>query len=302
LERLKNPRDINLSGKAIMLILNDKNGMVCSEDLVTMSLLDSRQIQWRRSYDNDVISYSIENQFESMIQASGGIPHRVEVYDRSLPWSLGIDVSHPLYAQHSVVGVSLIGPFGQLVQSWTLRQLRNERISRTTLNEMLPLVAKYINNNIGDSVDLLMLRDGRLFEEEMANDYIKHFKGCVTLVEVRKRRNPLMVSSRTLQLPLYPTYGIVGNTRRHENVVYMNSCPKVLEGGLPTTLKLTWRDEWDGMRLGSNMIAKYVYALCLSPGLSASKRILPAPLYWADGIAEASDQNLKFRGQNVICL
>ena len=40
-------------------------------------------------------------------------------------------------------------------------------------------------------------------------------------------------------------------------------------------------------------------SLMYSPGLGNKLRGTPAPIYWADGIAGASDADLRFRGQKT---
>ena len=59
---------------------------------------------------------------------------------------------------------------------------------------------------------------------------------------------------------------------------------------------------WDGMRLGPELLARILFAQTLMPGLGLRQRRLPAPIYWADGIAGASDDDLRFRGQCVVNL
>ena len=46
-------------------------------------------------------------------------------------------------------------------------------------------------------------------------------------------------------------------------------------------------------------IAAIITALVYAPGLGNKERTLPAPIYWADGIAAASDIDLRFRGQQT---
>ena len=68
---------------------------------------------------------------------------------------------------------------------------------------------------------------------------------------------------------------------------------------LPAVTKITWRNDWNGLGLPPSQIASVLTASATAPGLGFQARNLPASIYWADGIAGSSDQDLRFRGVPV---
>ncbi len=71
-------------------------------------------------------------------------------------------------------------------------------------------------------------------------------------------------------------------------------------GNFGTVLKLSWNESWNGLGLSPRDVAAIMMALVHAPGLGNEPRVLPAPIYWADGIARADDGDLRFRGQPVV--
>ena len=67
-------------------------------------------------------------------------------------------------------------------------------------------------------------------------------------------------------------------------------------------LKIWMKHGWDGMELGPQRLVHILFAQTLTPGLGLHARTLPAPVYWADGIAGASEKDLRFRGHSIVDL
>lgn len=78
--------------------------------------------------------------------------------------------------------------------------------------------------------------------------------------------------------------------------MFLVSAPPRLPDQLPNVLKLAWDDDMNGLQLDAASIAELVTASAAAPGLGLHPHHLPAALYWADGIASASDHDLRFRG------
>ena len=103
------------------------------------------------------------------------------------------------------------------------------------------------------------------------------------------------------QLPKHPTVAwlpeVVGGS-----LGFLVSLPQSAKNEFDGVMKIWMRDEWDGMNIGREHLARILAAQTLTPGLGLHPRRLPASIYWADGIAAASDDDLRFRGQSVTIL
>jgi hypothetical protein len=301
LREIRSGRQLEGPAFMVLFLLNDEQQPLSEKVLEAVSILDGLGLQWRRAYSNDEFRWSVRDQMGSILSAAGGRTHRIEVLSLPLPWSVGIDISHPVESVYSKVCVTVVDQYGQLARAWTMLQPRNEEIKQPILRQLLCEVSKFLKE-AEVKKDVLIIRDGRLFENENSRFYRESFPSSVTLVEIRKRRNPLLFNPDTRITFQTPRYGQMSSSSVGHNVGFMMPLPINSQSGLPTTLKIHWRDDWDGMRLGSEYLPKVLYALTKAPGLGMRPHTLPAPIYWADGIAAASDKNLKFRGQRVINL
>ena len=71
----------------------------------------------------------------------------------------------------------------------------------------------------------------------------------------------------------------------------------VVSGHIPRPLKLVMKTEWDGPQLGLAGISRVCTGLCYGPSLGLRPHLLPAPIYWANGIASIGPTNRQFAGQ-----
>ena len=151
------------------------------------------------------------------------------------------------------------------------------------------------------SSGILVIRDGRVFESETVDDYMCELGAPVTLVELRKYGNPPLLLGRDGHLPPAPVVGWlpqVGNG----TLGFLVTLPNSARERFDNPLKIWMRDAWDGLRLGPERLAHILYAQTLTPGLGLHRRQLPAPVYWADGMAGASDHDLRFWGECTVDL
>lgn len=259
-----------------------------------MSSMDRHRLPWRRAYADDPRLWSVSDQMGSLLQAAGGHPHTVRLpAGDKLPWSVGIDLSRR--ERCSRVAAVLVDADGRLVGAWTCDQRRGEVIARKVLRSLIAAAANAVPEQVRES-GLLVVRDGRVPEPENAGDY-RRLGPRVTLVEFRKGRNPPLVVGSDVRAVTAPVTGwlpevgdgFVGfllSLRRNDT---FGQC-----------MKIRVRRGWDGMNLGRERVAEILYAQTRTPGLGLRERKLPAPIYWADGIAGASDTDLRFRGQHVV--
>jgi hypothetical protein len=139
----------------------------------------------------------------------------------------------------------------------------------------------------------MVLRDGRLFEGETAEAYQQSFRGPVSLFEYRKRGNPQIAGRTFTGVALAGPYAaLVPETR----TMFVASSPARSEAILPGVAKVTWKHGWNQVGIDPVDLASTLVALAATPGLGMHRRSLPAPIYWADGIAGADESDLRFRG------
>ena len=266
-----------------------------------MQRFDLHGLSWRRAYATDDRKWSVADQIGSLLQASGGHPHSVKLArGECLPWSIGIDLSHPKDKGFSRVAATLIGADGRLAGAWTHDQQGREDIKPVVLRRLLTAAMTAVPVSERAS-GVLVIRDGRVFESENVEDYRRDFNGPVTLVELRKRGNPPLLLGEEWQPPKRPTVAwlpeAVGGS-----LGFLVMLPQFAKNEFDGVTKIWMRDEWDGMDIGREHLARILAAQTLTPGLGLRPRRLPAPIYWADGIACASDEDLRFRGQPVTVL
>ena len=264
-----------------------------------MRRLDQHGLPWRRAYATDPREWSVANQLGSLLQACGGHPYSVTLAGgECLPWSIGIDLSKR--QDFSRVAATLIGSDGRLMGAWTRDQRMGEDIEPTILRSLLAAAMQRVPVSERSS-GVLIVRDGRVFESENVEDYRRDLNSPVTLVEIRKRGNPPLLLGEEWQLPKRPTVAwlpeVVGGS-----LGFLVTLPQSAKNEFDGVIKIWMSDEWDGMGLGRERLARILAAQTLTPGLGPSQRFLPAPIYWADGIAGASDDDLRFRGQPVTAL
>ena len=283
----------------ILFMLADEERSPSARLKKAWTLMDRHRLPWRRAYANDNRTWSVADQVGSLLQGAGGLPHAVRLDgDESLPWSIGVDVSHR--KTFSRTAAALITPDGRLSGAWTVDGPRKEDIPRGTLRRLLEHAARGIPEAEPAS-GILVVRDGRKLEPEDADDYRCDLGAPVTLVEFRKRNNPPLLLDDAGAQPSDPVVGWVPEARNESLGFAVLSEPSDASA-FAKVAKLRMKKEWDGMHLGPQGLARVLAAQTLTPGLGLRKRMLPAPIYWSDGIAGASDADLRFRGQAAIPL
>ena len=145
---------------------------------------------------------------------------------------------------------------------------------------------------------LLIMRDGRLFEKENHSFYRQGFGLPVSLIEVRKRRNPPILTGEFPGIPVEPMFAELPQ-KYDSHVAMVVTLPAAKQKQFGQVMKIHWRDKWNELSLESRDIAAVITALVHAPGLGNKEHSLPAPIYWADGIAGASENDLRFRGQKT---
>ena len=282
---------------AVVVLIFPEPGLHPPEGLRLMKALEELGMPFRRAYATDNLEWSVPGQLGSIVEAAGGTPFRLEVPE--LPdnfWSLGVDMSHRVKGRLTWLSVSLIDPTGRLVQAWRGRQPLDERAAPNLLKHMLVEAGEKAREFCPDP-KFLVLRDGRFLDGEESNGFDLHLGAPASVVEVRKRGNPQIWTGESRDLPAAESWSCF-SARGH--VVFCCPNPDPEQGGSGRVLKLTWKEEEDRLGLGREGVVRAVLAGRYGSALGMHVPTLPASLYWADGIAGASDEDLRFRGQPVI--
>lgn len=281
----------------VMLMLGVRRADVSEEIRSLMRRLDQLSIPWRRAYSDDDRKWSVRDQLGSLVQGLGGRTFRIaDAQIGQLPWSLGIDLSHKRGSANSVLCGALIEPDGSLHSAWVHRHSRDEQISKVALRRIM-LEAATVVKGEASQPGMLVIRDGRLFEREDQQFYRERLGIPITLLELRKRKNPPLLIDGDLSAS--PSCAYMPEMPDGDQLAFVVTLPRRDRGAFDSVLKMHWKDSWDGLGVG-NLLPNIIVALSRTPGLGLHPRYLPAPIYWADGIAGATDEDLRFRGQAVI--
>ena len=284
---------------AVVLCLGPREDHTPTRTLEVMRRLDQYGLRWRRAHSDDDRRWSVRDQFGSVLQALQA-PLFTITYGagKSLPWTIGIDLSHPHGSDTSTVAAALLDPGGSFVHAWTTTQRRDESISPPRLRSLLREASSSIDC-LDPDAGVLIVRDGRLFEQENPRSYVDDLGRPATLVEVRKRMNPIAVDESNQ--PASCTIHAIDRHDGNEQVRFLSPATTTGPSGGQSgrgVLKITWRRDLDGLEL-DECIPRVLLSHYFTPGLGLHQRNLPGPLYWADGIASASEYDFRFRGQPV---
>lgn len=192
---------------------------------------------------------------------------------------------------------ALINPTGNLEQAWTIKHPRDETVSPHNVRKIIKCAVEVILKSEFTN-ELLIMRDGRIFEKEKVSTYLKGLGIPVTFMEIRKYNNPVLLTNDSLGIPTKPVFAEIPQCAG-SHVAFMVTLPTANEGRFGSVIKCHWRDEWNKLSLQPRDFAAILAALVHAPSLGNQAHKLPAPIYWADGIAKASDTDLRFRGQKT---
>lgn len=286
--------------RVVLFVLPRRDRDPSRETLLLFAAMDAAGVRYRRSYSTDALDFSIPDQLPSLLIAAGGRPHRVSaaVGPDDL-WSVGIDLSHRRESEISKLAVTLIDPVGSVAGVWVGRQRRDETALPSTLAPLLRAASAHLRLQGSGDAPLLVLRDGRLFEREVPRVVFRELGSEVTLVEYRKRGNPTAYNTDDgpLLLPAPHAVRIPDAT-----TMFLAPAPPRTVRDMPAVAKVTWEPSWNRLDLSYTELASIIAGQTLGPGLGLHQRTLPAPIYWADGVAGATDSDLRFRGNAPVVM
>lgn len=291
LRDLRSSGERPVEGRTLLFVLPSKDSPPTPETMSLFDEMEAANVPFRRAYDTDPLEYSIPDQFPSLLLAAGGRPHRSPsgVKDK-LIWQVGVDLSHQ--SNSSILALTLIDPNGILVGAWTIEQPLDETARVKSMSRLLVLCHERLSS-IEQNPKVIVLRDGRFFENEDVDLYKNVLKANVSLFEYRKNGNPQIIVSGSESIS--PT-GPFAATVKDESTMFVVTVPAYNANSLHKVAKVTWRSEWNGLDLVPSEIARVLTASAAAPGLGLKSRHLPAAIYWADGIAGANARDLRFKG------
>jgi len=307
--RISNPAEIELRvqalqdsggsvmrGRCVLFVLPNKDRSPSHDACDLFGSLERAGVPFRRAYSDDPLNYSIPDQLPSLLIAAGGKPHRSLTRMGNQPvWTVGVDLGHHPERSSSVLALTLVDPEGVLVGAWTKEQPRDETARHSVLLHLLMKCVGQLRS-FDSSPHVVVLRDGRLFKNESFSVYEEAFRSNFSLFEYRKRGNPQIIKlGRKPSAVLEPIAAMVPG----ESTMFIVVASPRTQRDLPGVAKVSWRERWNGLGLEPHSLATILAVSATAPGLGLHPRHLPAAIYWADGVAGASDEDLRFRGVPV---
>lgn len=281
-------------GRCLLFVLPSSEHPPSPASFRLLERLEARRVPFRRAYADDPLDYSVPDQIPSILLGSGGRPHRVTTATAAGPiWTLAVDLGHPRAASHSVLVATLVDPQGGLVHAARTVQRRDETATAPAIRGVLAACASAPAFLDAKDRQVLVVRDGRLFENESPADYLALFGESVSVVEYRKRGNPqVFLTHPSLRTPTDEFAVEVP----HARTMFVCLARPRDATMLPGITKITWDKAWNRLELSPATIARVLASSAAAPGLGLHPRHLPAAVYWADGIAGVSPTDIRFLG------
>ena len=241
------------------------------------------------------IAYRNHGTATHVISKLGGYHyHTVSESVPDLPehWCIGLDLGYGALHRAQAAIVTLTDGKGRLIAYWRAIKDIGETLSPDILKEGITWVVNQAEE-IAPGKKFLAFRDGVRPRDEplrLYKDLLPH--GRSTLIEYAKRGNPMMLDDGKQPLP----GTICTTTGSPDSFLFTVQAP--MAGSLTGTVKFF--TEHNELAYTKQQIGEILIALCFAPKLSFQPSRLPAPIYWADGLAGLSGLNLQFGGWSTI--
>lgn len=256
--------------------------------------LDMDRISYRAFADATLRnSYALNDQVPHLCELAGVSSYQVKLEEafRDMIF-LGFDLGHPKTLEHSVPVMSVVDNNGRLLGYWRGQQPRDETLRRKSLNEARMWLIEFANQRRLDPRHVIVMRDGRSFENDGLNEFMDQLPWAATLIELVKNPVPLLTDG-DCQAKL----GTLFELEENYDALLQTSTPLIrYDIGLPIRLRLVRNPN----SLSIMQLAGAVYGLCHAPTLGLRSTRVPAPIYWSDGLAQESGKAIQFRGMNQV--
>ena len=227
----------------------------------------------------------------AILAKTGGLLYQVRAHsvpDLSEHWCIGLDLGFGGEYEGRIAVITLTDGSGALCAYWRALQDKDETLTEEVLRDGLRWIITKAES-LAPGRKFLAFRDGSRPKHEKLEIYAELLPhGRSTFIELSKSGNPLFVDSEAAPAP--GTFGVAPESDRHFLYPAVSPQNDVLTS--PVKFFTTHND------LGYSMqqLTEIITALCHVPTLSFQPCSLPAPIYWADGLAGLSHSNLQFAG------
>lgn len=278
--------------RVVLIALDGKKGDRPSQAAMDwMALLSGEGISFQLCSTQTNPTYARHGIACVILAKTGGLLYRIgahSVPDLGEHWCIGLDLGIGGEYEGKIAVITLTDGFGQLCAYWRALKDTDETLSEDVLRDGLGwIVAKA--ESLAPGRKFLAFRDGIRPKHERLEVYADLLpQGKATLIEISKTGNPLFVDGDAPPLP--GSYGIAEQSDRI--FLYPATAPQT--DVLANTVKIfTAHNE---LNYTPEQLCDVIVALCHAPKLSFQPCSLPAPIYWADGLAGLSNNNLQFAG------
>jgi hypothetical protein len=281
------------ASRVLLVGVHGKKGEpLMAAEVSALKRLDENGVPYRMfSLENRAMSWSAFDQLSILAEAAGGRAYSVQLpfeHTHSPVVFVGLDLGHPLDSGVTWAVATIVDSTGHLIGFWRKHQERDETLREKTLTAALNWVYLVLRKMYRGQCKVMVLRDGRLFENENPDLYTQFFGEQHTLVEVVKHPVPLMLVGKncapagTMCIPKGSIFFFV-LTSRSKNRSEVN---------LPLKIRVVH----DGLEMGQHRVGQIIAGLSFAPTLGLNPTRSPVPIYWANGFASMSETNHQFSG------
>lgn len=236
-------------------------------------------------------TYTRHGNATHLLSKAGGYHFAVQpssVSDYENHWFIGLDLGIGAQYRGKCVVVTLTDAAGTLRCYWRALKDSDETLTPELLHEAVNWICTKAEE-LSPGRNYFVIRDGRCPHNEKHSTYRELLpEGKTTFVEYQKRGNPLMLENAGQPQP--GTFA----QRPNSKDTYLFTARAPQQGMITNTCR--FRTPINDLGYSPAQICEILTAQCFVPTLSFQPSSLPAPIYWADGIASLSYTNLQFSG------
>ncbi|MBK1829611.1 hypothetical protein JIN77_02650 [Verrucomicrobiaceae bacterium R5-34] len=259
-------------------------------------------IDWMRFLEDAGIAYSLFNSSSNPIYTRHGNAMHIltklggshyHTFPASVPdlpnhWCIGLDLGFGAQYKGKMAVMTLTDGKGKLHAYWRALKDMDETLTQEILEEGIRYLVDQAES-IAPDRKFIAIRDGRCPKHETIEFYQNLLpQGRSVLIEYAKKGNPMMLNGN--QQPDAATLCTLPGSS--DGFLFTAKAPQ--RECLTNTVKFFSRH--NDLNYTTQQLAEILCALCFAPKLSFQPSSLPAPIYWADGIASLSMTNLQFAG------
>lgn len=265
---------------------------------------DQRAIEWMRAMEEAGIPYVLFSVCDDvnpvytrhgnamhLLAKAGGKHFRVNVrsiHDYQSHWFIGLDLGYGNLYKGKCAVVTLTDANGALVCYWRAIKGLDDTLQPELVHEALSWIIDKAES-LYPGQKFIVIRDGRCPNNEKIDVYRELLpSGRSVFIEYTKTNNPLMVNKAVQPEPGSLAIPIGSNQP------FLFAAKASQKDMLTNTTR--FRTKINDIGYSPEQLGEILTAQCFSSKLSFQPSSLPAPIYWADGLASLSNVNLQFAG------